>query len=296
MTTTKARDELLREVEQIIAQRVANAIETIAIYETKTRMARESTNQIKQQEGKIAEDTNDKRKWKDDHKGSSSQQQNKEPKAIKAHAVGPSNKKGYAGKQPLCNKCMFHHTGLCAGKVRVFTWIPPRSNPLKKGASPKTATEIRHFLDFAGYYQRFIEGFPKIAKSIAKLTQRKVKAEHQKPSGWLVQPEIPQWKWDNITMDFVTKLPKTQRGNDTIWVIVDRLTKSAIISPMRETYSMEKLARMYLKEKALGTSLDMSIAYHPQTNGQSNSTIQNLEDMLRAYVIDFGNGWVKHLS
>ncbi|GJR66442.1 hypothetical protein Tco_0012507 [Tanacetum coccineum] len=79
-------------------------------------MARESMNQIKQQEGKIAEDTNDKRKWKDDHKGSSSQQQNKEPKAIKAHAVGPSNKKGYAGKQPLCNKCMFHHTGLCAGK------------------------------------------------------------------------------------------------------------------------------------------------------------------------------------
>ncbi|GJV67722.1 putative reverse transcriptase domain-containing protein [Tanacetum coccineum] len=96
-------------------------------------------------------------------------------------------------------------------------------------------------------------------------------------------------------MDFVTKLPKTQRGNDTIWVIVDRLTKSAIISPMRETYSMEKLTRMYLKEKALSTSLDMSIAYHPQTNGQSNSTIQNLEDMLRAYVIDFGedcpNGW-----
>ncbi|GKC39906.1 putative reverse transcriptase domain-containing protein [Tanacetum coccineum] len=179
--------------------------------------------------------------------------------------------------------------------VRVFTWIPPRSNPLKKGASPKTATEIRHFLDFAGYYQRFIEGFPKIAKSIAKLTQRKVKAEHQKPSGWLVQPEIPQWKWDNITMDFVTKLPKTQRGNDTIWVIVDRLTKSAIILPMRETYSMEKLARMYLKEKALGTSLDMSTAYHPQTNGQSERTIQNLEDMLRAYVIDFGNGWVKHL-
>ncbi|GJS06783.1 putative reverse transcriptase domain-containing protein [Tanacetum coccineum] len=120
-----------------------------------------------------------------------------------------------------------------------------------------------------------------------------VKAEHQKPSGWLVQPEIPQWKWDNITMDFVTKLPKTQRGNYTIWVIVGRLTKSAIISPMRETYSMEKLARISL-QKALGTSLDMSTAYHPQTNGQSDRTIQNLEDMLRAYVIDFGNGWVKH--
>ncbi|GJX85854.1 putative reverse transcriptase domain-containing protein [Tanacetum coccineum] len=135
-----------------------------------------------------------------------------------------------------------------------------------------------------------------IATHVSKCsTCLKVKAEHQKPSGWLVQPEIPQWKWDNITMDFVTKLLKTQRGNDTIWVIVDRLTKSAIISPMRETYSMEKLARMYLKEKALGTSLDMSTAYHPQTNGQSERTIQNLEDMLRAYVIDFGNGWVKHL-
>ncbi|GKE01232.1 putative reverse transcriptase domain-containing protein [Tanacetum coccineum] len=119
-------------------------------------------------------------------------------------------------------------------------------------------------------------------------------------------------------MDFVTKLPKSSRGYDTIWVIVDRLTKSAIFTPMRETDSMEKLARMYLKEvvtrhgipvsiicdreprfasnfwrslqKALGTSLDMSIAYHPQTDRQSERTIQTLEDVLRACVIDFGNG------
>ncbi|GKA91047.1 putative reverse transcriptase domain-containing protein [Tanacetum coccineum] len=139
----------------------------------------------------------------------------------------------------------------------------------------------------------------------------------------LLQPEIPQWKWDNITMDFVTKLPKSSQGYDTIWVIVDRLTKSAIFMPMRETDPMDKLARMYLKEvvtkhgipvsiicdrdprfssnfwkslqKALGTSLDMSTAYHPQTDGQSERTIQTLEDMLRACVIDFGNGWVKHL-
>ncbi|GJV53243.1 putative reverse transcriptase domain-containing protein [Tanacetum coccineum] len=104
---------------------------------------------------------------------------------------------------------------------------------------------------------------------------------------------------------------------------IDRLTKSAIFMPMRETDPMDKLARMYLKEvvtkhgipvsiicdrdprfasnfwkslqKALGTSLDMSTAYHPQTDGQSERTIQTLEDMLRACVIDFGNGWVKHL-
>ncbi|GJY69912.1 putative reverse transcriptase domain-containing protein [Tanacetum coccineum] len=93
--------------------------------------------------------------------------------------------------------------------------------------------------------------------------------------------------WDNITMDFIKKLPKSSQSYDTIWVIVDRLTKSAIFVPMRETDPMEKLARMYLKEKALGASLDMSTAYHPQTDGQSERTIQTLKDMLRAYVIDF---------
>ncbi|GJR71603.1 putative reverse transcriptase domain-containing protein [Tanacetum coccineum] len=72
------------------------------------------------------------------------------------------------------------------------------------------------------------------------LTCAKVKAEHQRPSGLLVQPKIPEWKWDNITMDFVTKLPKSSQGYDTIWVIVDRLTKSAIFTPMRETDPLAK--------------------------------------------------------
>ncbi|GJY61749.1 putative reverse transcriptase domain-containing protein, partial [Tanacetum coccineum] len=115
-------------------------------------------------------------------------------------------------------------------------------------------------------------------------------AEHQKPSGLLVQPEIPQWKWDNITMDFVTKLPKTSNGYDTIWVIIHCLTKSAHFLPIRENDSIGKLAKLYLKDvvtrhgipvsiicdrdgrfmlgfwrvfqKALGTQLDMSTAYH----------------------------------
>ncbi|GJT04985.1 putative reverse transcriptase domain-containing protein [Tanacetum coccineum] len=81
------------------------------------------------------------------------------------------------------------------------------------------------------------------------------KAEHQRPSGLLVQPKIPEWKWDNITMDFVTKLPKTSQGYNTIWVIVDRLTKSAIFTPMRETDPMDKLAIIYLKEAAPFESL-----------------------------------------
>ncbi|GJR12163.1 putative reverse transcriptase domain-containing protein [Tanacetum coccineum] len=100
--------------------------------------------------------------------------------------------------------------------------------------------------------------------------------------------------WDNITMDFVMKLPKSSQGYDTIWVIVDRLTKSAIFVPIRETGLMDKLARMYLKENALGTSLDMSTAYHTQTDEQSERTIQTLEDMLRACAIDFGKGCVNH--
>ncbi|GJW28130.1 reverse transcriptase domain-containing protein [Tanacetum coccineum] len=81
-----------------------------------------------------------------------------------------------------------------------------------------------------------------IAEYVGKcLTCYRVKVECQKPSGLLVQPEIPMWKWQRITMDFITKLPKTSNGHDTIWVIVDRLTKSAHFIPTRETDSMETL-------------------------------------------------------
>ncbi|GJR75778.1 putative reverse transcriptase domain-containing protein [Tanacetum coccineum] len=87
-----------------------------------------------------------------------------------------------------------------------------------------------------------------------------------------------------IAMDFVTKLPRTSSGHDIIWVIVDRLTKSAHFLPMREDYKMERLARLYLNEIVArhGNPLDMSTAYQPQTDGQSKCTIMTLEDMLRA--------------
>ncbi|GKB84923.1 putative reverse transcriptase domain-containing protein [Tanacetum coccineum] len=99
-----------------------------------------------------------------------------------------------------------------------------------------------------------------IATYVSKcLTCAKVKAEHQRPSGLLVQPKIPEWKWDNITMDFVTKLPKTSQGYDTIWVIVDRLTKSAIFTSMRETDLMDKLTRIYLKEVVTRHGIPVSI-------------------------------------
>nr|GEU82944.1 hypothetical protein [Tanacetum cinerariifolium] len=135
-----------------------------------------------------------------------------------------------------------------------------------------------------------------IATFVSKcLTYGKVKAEHQKPSGLLQQPEIPEWKWEKITMDFVSGLPRTPCGYDSIWVIVDRLTKSVHFLLMKKTDSIEKLAQLYLKEivcrhgvpvliisdrdnlftsrfwetlqKALGTQLNLSTAYHPETDG-----------------------------
>ncbi|GKD00532.1 putative reverse transcriptase domain-containing protein [Tanacetum coccineum] len=165
----------------------------------------------------------------------------------------------------------------------------------------------------------------KITTYVSKcLTCAKVKMEYEKPSVWFVgSNRDPTMEWENITMDFVTKLPKTATGQDTIWVIIDRLTKSAHFLPMREDDTLEKLTRQYLKElvskhgvpvsiisdrdgkftshfwkslnKTLGTRLDMSTAYHPKTDSQSERTIQTLEDMLHACVLDFGKGWDRHL-
>nr|GEY79178.1 putative reverse transcriptase domain-containing protein [Tanacetum cinerariifolium] len=179
------------------------------------------------------------------------------------------------------------------------------------------------------YYDlRGLSWWPEIKKDIAMyaskcLTCSKVKAEHQKQSGLLQQPEIPKWKWENITMDFITKLPTTRSKHDSIWVIVDRLTKSAHFLAVRKEFKTKRFARLYINkivarhdvlvsiisdsdnyftsrlwqllQKALGTRLDLSIAYHLETDGQSERTIQTLEDMLRAYAIDFGDNWDTHL-
>ncbi|GKV36711.1 hypothetical protein SLEP1_g44811 [Rubroshorea leprosula] len=133
------------------------------------------------------------------------------------------------------------------------------------------------------------------------LTCQKVKAEHQRLPGKLQPLPIPQWKWENITMDFVTGLPRTLKGIDSIWVIVDRLTKSAHFLPYRIGTSIEKLANMYMEEivklhGALGTQLNFTTAFYPQTDGQSERTIQILEDMLKACVLDWKGSWDQHLS
>ena len=164
-----------------------------------------------------------------------------------------------------------------------------------------------------------------IAEFVSRcLVCQQVKAEHRKPSGTLQPLPILEWKWEHITMDFVVGLPRTQAGFDAIWVIMDRITKSAHFLPIRTKFSLDHLAELYVNEivrlhavpvtivsdrdskftsrfwprlqNALGTTLHFSTAFPSQTDGQSKRTIQNLEDMLRACVLDFKGLWVKYLS
>jgi hypothetical protein len=163
-----------------------------------------------------------------------------------------------------------------------------------------------------------------IAQYVAQCdTCQRMKAEHQKPAGLLQPLPVPEWKWEEIGMDFVTGLPQTQKGNDSIWVIIDRLTKVAHFIPVKTTFGGATLARIYLKEivrlhgiprkivsdrgtqftskfwtslqKAMGTELDFSTAYHPQIDGQTERVNKVLEDLLRACVLAFDRSWESSL-
>ena len=163
-----------------------------------------------------------------------------------------------------------------------------------------------------------------VAEFVAScLTCQQVKVEHQSLTGLLQELSIPEWKWDRVTMDFVVGLPRTRKGYDSIWVIVDRLTKSAHFLPVHTTYTVAQYAQLYIQhivslhgvptsivsdrgpqftsrfwqklQEALGTQLDFSTAFHPQTDGQSERMIQTLEDMLRMCVLDFKGSWDQYL-
>ncbi|GJW21164.1 retrotransposon protein, putative, ty3-gypsy subclass [Tanacetum coccineum] len=159
-----------------------------------------------------------------------------------------------------------------------------------------------------------------VATFVSKcLVCQQVKIEHQRASGLLQPLEIPVWKWDEISMDFVTGLPRTQRKHDAIWVVVDRLTKTAHFLPIRKDFSISRLAEMFQQEivrlhgtpsaivsdrdprftsrfwkglqNAWGTRLKFSTAFHPETDGQSERTIQTLEDMLRSCALEWTGNW-----
>jgi hypothetical protein len=135
-----------------------------------------------------------------------------------------------------------------------------------------------------------------------------VKAEHQRLAGLLQPLKVPLWKWEEVRMDFITGLPTSNRGHDSIWVIVDRLTKIAHFIPVKTTDHGNRLAEMYIShivslhgvpktkvsdrgpqftsrfwaklQEALGTKLSFSTTYHPPTGGQIERVNQILEDML----------------
>jgi hypothetical protein len=145
------------------------------------------------------------------------------------------------------------------------------------------------------------------------------KAEHQRPACLLQPLKVPLWKWEEVGMDFIIGLPTLSRGHDSIWVIVDRLTKVAHFIPVKTTDHGNRLAELYLSrivslhgvpktivldrgpqftsrfwakpQEALGTKLSFSIAYHPQTGGQTERVNQILEDMLHACVLSYGTKW-----
>ena len=164
-----------------------------------------------------------------------------------------------------------------------------------------------------------------VAEFVSKcMTCQQIKSEHQAPVRKLHSLPIPEWKWEKITMDFVTGLPRTQRKNDVIWVIVDRLTKLAHFLPIRWGCTLDQLAKRYVDEimrlhgvplsivsdrdprftsrfwgslqQALGTKLHFNIAFHPQTDGQLERTIKTLEDMLRACVLEFQGSWDDYVT
>jgi hypothetical protein len=173
------------------------------------------------------------------------------------------------------------------------------------------------------YWWRGIKG--NIARFVAQCDVcQRVKAEHHKPSGLLQPLPIPEWKWEEISMDFINGLPRTPRGTDLIWVIVDCLTKVAHFIPVCTTYGGDKLAKLYIDNilklhgvsksivsdrgakfvskfwrslhQALKTKLDFSSAYHPQTDGQTERVNQVLEDMLRACVLTYNKNWKDSLA
>nr|GEU35273.1 hypothetical protein [Tanacetum cinerariifolium] len=188
---------------------------------------------------------------------------------------------------------------------------PSKIEAVKNWKAHRTPSEVRSFLRLAGR--------PMIRMCVNAKRDRycDLGDRYWWPG---MKKNIAVYKWEGIAMNFVTRLPRTSSGHDIIWVIMDRLTKSAYFLPVREDYKIERLARLYLNEdykieriirlrgvpisiisgrdcrftlrfwqsmqEALGTRLDMSTTYHPYTNGQRERTIQTLEDMLRACIKD----------
>eukprot|EP00253_Pinus_taeda_P010733 PITA_10733 len=170
--------------------------------------------------------------------------------------------------------------------------------------------------------------WPKMKKEVVEYLARclecqQIKAEHLHPAGLLQPLPIPEWKWETISMDFITGLPRTKKNNDSIMVVVDKLSKAAHFIPVQSTYKVVQIAHIFMQNVfklhglpkviisdrdvkftsafwrtlfvELGTELNFSIAYHPQTDGQMERVNQVVEDMLRACVMMKPTQWEEYL-
>ncbi|GJS02745.1 reverse transcriptase domain-containing protein [Tanacetum coccineum] len=186
--------------------------------------------------------------------------------------------------------------------IKNQSWLPLFGNlrDLIMHESHKSKYSIHPGSDKMYQDQKKLYWWPNMKVIIAEyvnkcLTCSRVKAKCQKPSGLLIQPEIPTWKWERITMDFVTKLPKTSSGHDTIWVIVDHLTKSAHFIPTRATDSMETLTRLHIKEIVSWHGVPISIISDRDSHFTSRFW-QSMQNALGTQLdMNFGKGWERHL-
>ncbi|WVZ63832.1 hypothetical protein U9M48_013430 [Paspalum notatum var. saurae] len=214
------------------------------------------------------------------------------------------------------------HCNLIEGRL-----VVPKDIELRKKILDETHTSM--FTMHPGsnkMYQDLKQKFwwTRMKREIAKYVSecdvcQRVKADHLKPAGMLQPLALPTWKWEDIHMDFIVGLPRTQKGYDSIWVIIDRFTKSAHFIPVKNRYNAQNYAEIYISrivslhgvprtitsdrcslfvshfweqlQTALGTTSIHSSAYHPQTSGQVERVNQILEDMLRACALTYSTKW-----
>ncbi|KAA0058337.1 DNA/RNA polymerases superfamily protein [Cucumis melo var. makuwa] len=240
---------------------------------------------------------------------------------------------------PLSKKSKLPKSALCGIQVALLTEIVRRqskdSNLQKKFGKSKKGLEVEFKLRTDGdcsteMYRTLKKTYwwPRMKQEIVEYVDRclicqQLKLVRRRPEGFFNPFPLPEWKWEHITTDFLFGLPRTSNGHDGIWVIIDRLTKTTQFIPVKATFTLDQLARLYVDKimsqygvpvsiasyrdsrftskiwpclhKAMGTGLKFSTSFHPHTDGKSEKTIQALEDMLRACVLQLKGSWDTHL-
>ncbi|KAA0037806.1 DNA/RNA polymerases superfamily protein [Cucumis melo var. makuwa] len=247
----------------------------------------------------------------------------------KCHIFTDHKSKANVVTDALSRKSRLPKSALCGIRVALLNELRG-SKAVKKFEKSKKGLEVEFELRIDGAIVKqgrlCVPNISELKNAILEEAHSSAYAMHpvrQRPGGFLNPLPVPEWKWEHITMDFLFGLPRTSSGHDGIWVIVERLTKTTRFIPIKRTSTLDQLARLYVDkivsqygvpvsivsdrdprftskfwpslQKAMGTGLKFSTSFHPQTDGQSERTIQTLEDMLRACVLQLKGSWDTHL-